>query len=76
MQSSINQCNLSHISIAGGMPVTDETEQRAAFRNHYITLICEIDTHKNNGWSHEGMLKIMFHILMKFIQKLWENVII
>jgi len=45
MQSSINQCNLSHISIAGGMPVTDETEQRAAFRNHYITLICEIDTH-------------------------------
>lgn len=49
MQSSFNQCNLSHIIIAGGMPVTDETEQRAAFRNHYITLKCGIDTLQNYG---------------------------
>lgn len=60
MQSSFNQCNLSHIIIAGGMPVTDETEQRAAFRNHYITLKCGIDTLQNYGWGLEGMLKGCF----------------
>lgn len=46
---------ISHISIAGGVPVINETEQRAAFRNHSITLKCGIDTHKNYGWGHEGM---------------------